>query len=402
MINLVLVGIGGFGSRHLREVRRLESMGLARLTALVDPAFAPGTQANEVFPDLSGRLPRYPSLNEFLADEIDFDALTLATPIHLHEQMLHRLCPTEKFIYVEKPPVPTIDQLNHLLVNHSTARVAVAFQLIASPCVRQLKELILEGKLGDVLSIRASGGWPRDCSYYARNRWAGKLHTPDGECVFDGPATNAFAHLVHLITFLAGDSMDTFAVPERAEGIFLQARPMEAPDTVLLGGEFSGGARYRVAVTHCSRRNHAMELRIFGSKGSATLSDDASELTLNGALVRRGGGHDEAISLAYENFIGFAGGRLSRPATLLPDCSGYLDATWGAYQGSSGIEAINPELVSTEPSEGGVRYIVEGVDEVLQVCLEKDPCDGLAQIQRLIGNKFSQRNTPHSGMVLLP
>jgi predicted dehydrogenase len=390
MISLVLVGVRGFGSRHLREIRQLESKGLARLAALVDPAFGQGLQAKELAFTVAHGLPRYSSLDEFLADGVEFDALSMATPIHLHEEMLHRLCPTGKFIYVEKPPVPTISQLDRLLASHQNSQVAVAFQLIASPCVRRLKELILEGQVGEILSISASGGWPRDCSYYSRNSWAGRLRAPDGRWIFDGVATNAFAHLVHLVTYLAGDEIDTFAVPTRTDGYFLQARPVAAPDTVFLGGEFSGGASYQIAVTHCSRREHAMELRVFGTNGTATLSNDASEVTVNGSRVARSGGHDEAIALAYEDFIGYADGRLSRPAVRLPDCRGYLAATWGAFEAGEGIEPANPARVSTVAVEGGLQFVLEGVDHALAECL-KGESRGLQWTESARANRWTQR-----------
>jgi len=62
---------------------------------------------------------------------------------------------------------------------------------MGSGAVRQARELIEDGALGEIRGIGASGAWQRTSAYYDRARWAGK-RSLDGVPVVDGALTNPF------------------------------------------------------------------------------------------------------------------------------------------------------------------------------------------------------------------
>ncbi len=95
--------------------------------------------------------------------------------------------------------------------NPEAERVAVGFQYLESDFIRQLKRRLLAGEIGDIRSIRASSATSRKDSYYQRGSWVGRLDM-EGVPVFDGPASNGLAHLVHLVMYFAGSSEEGFGV----------------------------------------------------------------------------------------------------------------------------------------------------------------------------------------------
>ena len=167
---------------------------------------------------------------------------------------------------LEKPPVPLIQQLDALIEADTNNRVAVGFQMIASESVQRAKQLIVEGKLGDIQDIRAAACWSRTDSYYNRASWSGKM-TLRSEPVFDGPATNALAHLIHNIMFLASPQRDGFDEPIEVQGELYRARPtIQSYDTACLRGRFESGTVFVAAFTHATEQQFPFVLEVHGSK----------------------------------------------------------------------------------------------------------------------------------------
>src|SRR5438105_3535962 len=210
-----LIGVGGIGAYHLAGIEECERAGDARLVAIADPTM-------DRFPEVKAKLDergvrRHMNYTNMLREEKELDAVTIATPIPFHLEMARASLERGLFVNLEKPPVPLIQQLDALIEADKNNHVAVGFQMIASEVVQRMKQLIVEGKLGDINDIRAAACWPRTDSYYNRAGWSGKM-TLRGEPVFDGPATNALAHLIHNIMFLASPQRYGFDAPIEMQG----------------------------------------------------------------------------------------------------------------------------------------------------------------------------------------
>jgi predicted dehydrogenase len=101
---IALVGVHGFGERHLANLARLEQAGTVELVAVADPnPPAPGRLAESVavFDDLA----------QLLAADPGVDVVILATPIQTHAPLALAALSAGKDVYVEKPrglagPVP--------------------------------------------------------------------------------------------------------------------------------------------------------------------------------------------------------------------------------------------------------------------------------------------------------
>ena len=117
------------------------------------------------------------------------DIITLPVAIHTHYQLAKDGLEAGYNLVLEKPPVPTVQQLDELIkVEQESGRfVTVGFQMIHSRSLRRLKSIILEGRLGQLTAITCRGYWPRTDGYYRRNNWAGKL-------IVDGSFSLGWAH----------------------------------------------------------------------------------------------------------------------------------------------------------------------------------------------------------------
>src|ERR1051326_6205877 len=235
-LNWALIGAGGMGGAHLHALQTLEAEGEVRLVAVADP-FADRLAYTKAELDCKG-VRWHADYQEMIESEGALDAVSICTPIHLHERMAKAALARGLFVYLEKPPVPLIQQLDALVKLDTQRKIAVGFQMIGSRFVRQLKRWKTDGALGDVSAIRVSVAWPRLTQYYQRASWAGGMML-NGEPVFDGPPTNANSHLVHTIMFLAGDKMDEFVMPTEMEAELYRARPIPSYDVACMRGKLT-------------------------------------------------------------------------------------------------------------------------------------------------------------------
>ncbi|MGB8355072.1 MAG: Gfo/Idh/MocA family oxidoreductase [Chthoniobacteraceae bacterium] len=363
-LRVALVGIGGFGGAHLSAIECLEREGLMRLVAVADPG-------SDRFPELKQTLHtrgvRWHSLlADLLKNESDLDAVTIATPIPLHYEMTRACIDQGLFVYLEKPPVPSIQQLGELIEFDTRSRVTAGFQMILSRFVQQLKSMIIEGRLGDLLEIRACACWPRRDNYYNRAAWAGRLLL-DGEPVFDGPATNALAHLIHNIMFLAAPGAEEFDVPVEVQGELYRSRPIESYDSACFRGGFRSGVRFTAAFTHAVAETMPFRIEARGTKGWARIAGDGMRFEQNTSEpVEDGENTHDLLLKTHREFACFATGSLPRVSTLLRDTRGYVLATNGMLVSSGGIHDIGAEHIRRYETDGDFGFDVTGMRDAIE------------------------------------
>ena len=348
-ISYGLIGAGGFGRRHLETLARLEETGDIRLRAVCDPAIH---RLDDIKADLVARKVRlYEDYEEMLAAEEGLEAVTVAAPIPFHYRIAEACLRRSLFLYLEKPPVPLLEQWKKLVEADVHNRIAVGFQLVEYAWSQRLKERLADGSFGELQEVRGSACWPRGDAYYQRAGWAGRLLLGD-EPVFDGPATNALAHLVHEIMFLASDRREEFAVPASVEGTLFRARPIESYDTAFVGGRIAGGARFRIAVSHAGAVELPYEIHVIGSKAWAKTTESGEIVESVPGLLGLDGAQEYPFERAYRTFLDYVRGDIARPSTLLKDTLGYLATTNGMFVSSQGIHDIRREDVRHDLDHG--------------------------------------------------
>jgi len=363
-VRIALVGIGGFGVNHLRSLKRLERNGRVKLIAVADPALDRYAETAHGLRQ-EGVLCFY-DFADLLEQTQDLEAVILCTPIPLHKSMATEALRRGLFVYLEKPPVILRSDLDDLIRLDPDTRTAVGFIGVSPSVVQRTKFRISEGEIGNLQDIRISASWPRPSWYYERSGWAGKLNV-QAEPVFDGPATNALSHYVHLASFLAAAELPEHAALQWIEAELYRARPIEAYDTCSIRGAFTNGVTFHLALTHACRHRTNVDVRLVGSDTTATMSfggtgirSDLAEVTEHSAST---------LELNLDNFVrGIRGNE--RFFTTLSDCQPFLDIVTGMWMSSDGIRSIDASHVSTWNDEPNTVFHIADSDNALTRSME--------------------------------
>lgn len=364
MINFALFGVGGIGAYHLAAIERHEKAGRARLLAVADPTADRLAGPKAALTERGVRW--HLDYRELLERETEINAVVIATPIPFHFEMAQACLARDLFVNLEKPPTPLLAQLETLLAQPGSERVSVGFQMIGSRTVQALQDLLRAGKIGPLREINAGGCWPRLDSYYNRARWAGKM-TMDGRPVLDGPATNALAHLVHDIMYLAAADRNDFAVPVSVTGELYRARAIESYDVASLRGSFASGVQFNLAVTHATEAALPFELELRGEEGWARLSEDGARLTSScGIELCEPETTQQLLDRDHDHLLDVIEGRSARFGTRLADTRGYVSATNALFIASGAIHPIDPAHIRRYRVDDAEGFDVASLHEAVR------------------------------------
>ena len=358
-VHYALIGATGIGGMHLDALRAMENRGEIKLVAVADPALSHSTKLRTA---LAGQgIQTYLDYHEMLRRQEDIEVVAISAPIPLHLPMTLACLERDVFVYLEKPPVPVIQHLRTLIAADRNQRVGVGFQMICTSWVREAKRAIMEGRLGRLRSIRISACWPRLDNYYGRNASAGRLAV-NGEPVFDGPATNALAHLIHNAMYFAGPHQDGFDIPTEVQAELYRARPIESYDVACLRAKLSSGVIVTAALTHATEKLQPYRMEIRGSDGWMRITENdtawATSFPLPATPMEA---FEDGLARGHHQFLEYARGECAHPATSLEDTRGYLLATNGMLLSSQKIHSITPSHLRKYTVKAVHGYDVAGL-----------------------------------------
>jgi UDP-N-acetyl-2-amino-2-deoxyglucuronate dehydrogenase len=194
-INFGIVGCGHIAGRHARHI--IDHPGSKLVTA-----FDIKPEKTEAFCKEYGIEPSN-SLEELLARE-DIDVVNICTPNGRHHTDAIAVLESKKHALVEKPMAIKKEyceaMMNTLL--QTDRRLFVVKQNRYNPPIVALKNLMNDGKLGDIYSVLINCHWNRNERYYESSEWKGDKEL-DGGTLF-----TQFSHFVDIFYFLFGDIED--------------------------------------------------------------------------------------------------------------------------------------------------------------------------------------------------
>lgn len=160
-MNFLIVGLGGIGQRHLRN--------LCKLKDPEDTIFAIRTRGKQLVLDdtlqVIGdnleekyKVIRLDSFESALANKID--AAFICTPTALHTDMLLNCVTNGIPVFVEKPISHLLDGLDNIAKESLKNNVTtfVGYQMRYHPCIIKAKQILSEERIGNVLSVLAEVG----------------------------------------------------------------------------------------------------------------------------------------------------------------------------------------------------------------------------------------------------
>jgi predicted dehydrogenase len=161
-MKILMIGLGGIGQRHLRNLRALLGDGVEiiayrvrRLSRVITPTLQADTERDveqvygvRVFEDLEAALAEGPSI------------AFICNPSSLHIPVALACIRGGCDLFVEKPLSNDLEGLPELLdqVAKHGRIVMVGYQLRFHPCFLRMKEIVDSGVLGNLLAVRAAVG----------------------------------------------------------------------------------------------------------------------------------------------------------------------------------------------------------------------------------------------------
>lgn len=270
---ICLVGIRGFGLRHLDSIRELEAAGQVVLTSAVDRRHQAGEQP------LGESVAMYRSLADAAAAGEPTDIVILSTPIDTHFEQGMIAVSMGADLLLEKPPTATLAQFEELLAASQAAgtRIQVGFQSLGSHALPAIDQLLEAGTIGALRAVGATGMWSRDAGYYSRSPWAGK-RVLDGVQVVDGVITNPLAHAVMTALHIAG-ARSAGDIAGLSTELF-HANDIEADDTSTVSAVTAAGIPVTCALATTAAEQQDPFITISGTNGQAIFHYTRDELAV--------------------------------------------------------------------------------------------------------------------------
>lgn len=366
-----IAGIGGFALFHHKALKALEEEGSAQLLATCDPRHQDFSKELSDLQIVDRKVRIFDSFDAMLNSEAAKTSLvTIATPIRWHAPM-HAACVERKLAcYLEKPPTLDPAELERMIALDATAQFQtnVGFSYLVEPWRHQLKERLLTGEFGRLLSADALGCWQRSSSYFNRSPWAGKL-SQNGHLLLDSCFGNAMSHHVHNILFFAGSTgVSSWASIKSVKAELYRANPIESPDTIFTEACTTTGIPLRVAMTHaCSSRKITRE-RLHLEKAIIEITPGSHyEIRHDSGKVEHEAISQPTVTDNIRCYLDYLDGRSARPLTTLADCRPMV--AWNAllYVAAGRIHDVPAHHLLPEENKekGTICWTINGIESVL-------------------------------------
>lgn len=190
-MKVAVVGCGNISKMHLKALSENPE------TDIIAVADIKPDRADGAAKEYGARA--YYDFDELLRNEKP-DSIHICTPHYLHTDFAVKALEAGINVLTEKPCSVSSDEIEKLrkAQKKSGKQLGICFQNRYNNCVCRAKEIIAEGSLGSLKSIRAFVTWSRGEDYYSDD-WHG---TADKEC--GGVLINQAIHTIDLIQYFGG------------------------------------------------------------------------------------------------------------------------------------------------------------------------------------------------------
>jgi predicted dehydrogenase len=252
------VGYAHYVASHMDGLWQLESGAFSRNQETNRKAAAIyGVKASRVYAS-------YESLIE--AEVANLDAIVLLTPTPIHHRMVKECLERGLPVICEKALATTSSEALEIqnLCKEKNGFLAVIYNYSGYPMVRELRSMVREGVLGEILHFQAE--MPQEG--FLRTDDKGNKPTPQGWRIQDGPVPTLHldlaVHLHELVHYLTGLKPLEVISDQASRGWF------PVVDNVNCIARYSQGVLGQFWFSKCALgHRNGLRLRIYGSKASA-------------------------------------------------------------------------------------------------------------------------------------
>jgi predicted dehydrogenase len=359
-LDVLLVGIGGYGNNYVAALLDQPSPATARLVGCVDPVPAGAKRLAELH---ARGVPVHASLDDFFANATA-DLAVISTPLHLHAgqtiDLLRRGC----HVLCEKPLCVTPADAARMAAaaREADRLVAIGYQWSFSEPIQALKRDLAAGLFGQPRRFRTLVLWPRDQAYYQRSRWAGRQCDDAGAPILDSPANNACAHYLHNMFFLLG------ATPAVVAAELHRANPIENYDTAALRCTTTSGVELLFITSHAVANRDGPHFSLECEGGVIEYRDGGNLVArfTNGLTRDYGFPNADRMGKLWRTIDDITGHRPT--ACGVADTAAHTRCVWTAQQSPRGILNFPADSVRLVDADTEPHLVVAGLDAELRDC----------------------------------
>lgn len=346
MLRIGIIGTGRISATHIRGIKEAKD---GKIVALCDI----NREALDRVGDELGIAPEYRFENYLDLINCDIvDAVEICTPNYLHVPMAEAAINAGKPVNVEKPlscSMADVHKVISALKNRNTPNM-MCFSYRFRPAVRYAKELIADGKIGDIVSVNIE--YLQSGSFIEGRRMEWRFVKQ-----FSGTGVigDLGVHLIDMTRYLVGDIT---AVCARKNTVVKQRRMLDSDvigdvttdDFCSFIADIEGGAIATFIVTRCAHgHSNTIKYDIFGTDGVISFNlNNPTELAicLGKEEIKNVGLHTVTVPEKYnasqeQAFIDIALGRYNEPIADIYEgakCQRIVDAISEASEKNTWIE----------------------------------------------------------------
>jgi predicted dehydrogenase len=299
------------------------------------------------------------------------DVVFVPTPIHTHKPLAEKCIEAGFDVFLEKPPVATIQELDELdaYAKRNNKKVAVMFQSLYTSILTRLKDVVIEGKLGKINRVRGVAAWPRMDDYFGRSGWAGRLKV-NGDWVLDGTINNPLAHMLSNQLYLASGQPGTMAEPASVTAELYHGHDIESEDTSSLRVMTVDGVEVIFNASLCPENQIEPTVMVDCENGSIEYYN------FNKAVITYADGKKEYINDEKEQRI-YMLERLCDLYTTgkqfncsLETCRPFTIVVNAAFESCGKIHSIPRKYILRFEQGDTIKTVIRNIDSILKVAYE--------------------------------
>ena len=367
MLKVAMIGAGGYAYELIKRMWTLpDKYELVAVTSNPNRKSAGktacGDKGIEVYPDPDAML-------EAVKGKVD--VVFVPTPIHTHKELSMKCIDAGFDVFLEKPPVVTVQELDELdayAKKHGKC-VAVMFQSLYTSILTQLKNIVVNGDLGKVKRVRGVAAWPRMDDYFGRSGWAGKLKV-NGDWVLDGTINNPLAHLLCNQLYLASSKEGKLADPATVTAELYSGHDIKSEDTSSLRIITTDGVEVIFNATLCPENSIEPTVMVDCENGSigyynfnkaVVIGSDGKKEYINDETEQR----TYMLERLYDSYMSDKSFNCS-----LETCRPFTVSVNAAFESCGKINSIPLTHILRYEQGDTVKTVIRNIDSILKVAYE--------------------------------
>lgn len=365
-VKIAVIGCGGYAFQLIKRILTVPKSGMVAAITSLDGR-SPGAQycqerGIKVFENV-----------EDLLNYGQFEVVLNPTPIHLHLSITKQCLSAGFPVWLEKPPVATVQELDELqsVAKDVKMPVAVCFNSLFSPLTQNLKLELVAGRFGALHRIKGIGAWIRTSAYFSRNSWAGCLKK-DGQWILDGDVNNPFAHVLCNNLYFAANAHNALAEPAKVEAELYRCNQIESEDTSCLRIITRDGVEIIDYLT-LSPKTEIPPKMVIETEKARIIFENFNMLRIefhDGPIEEHEAYMEDRIAMIEHLCYAF---RTGEPyLSILDMMRPFTVAVNGAFDSAGSIHPIPEEYKESEETNEVKYHNIQGIEKIMEDAFESN------------------------------